>query len=54
MALTKGEMVICAGRLVTRIGEKLDDPETPNQITLAEALATFNETVQDILKEFAD
>ena len=54
MALTKGEIVQCAGKLVTRIGEKLDDEATPNTVTLAEALSIFQDTAQEVLKEYAD
>ena len=54
MALTKGEIVQVAGKLVTRIGEAMDDPATPEKVTLEEALTIFNSGVQDVLKEYAD
>lgn len=54
MALTKGEMVICAGRMIERIGEKLDDPNTPMKIELSEALEILKETATDVIKEYQD
>lgn len=52
--LTKGEIVQVAGRLVARIGEKLDDPITPDKITLQEALEMFVPTITELLREAAD
>lgn len=52
--LTKGEVVQVLGRLGVRVGEKLDDPTTPNKITLAEAMEMFVPTITDLLKEAAD
>ena len=54
MALTKGELVQVGGRLLVRIGEKLDEPATPNTISRAEAVQLFQDTIQDLLKEYAD
>ena len=54
MALTKGEMVIVAGHLVSKIGEALDDPTTPDKLTIEEALSIFTPTLNEILKEYAD
>jgi len=54
MALTKGEMVQVVGKLTVRVGEALDDPTTPDKVTLEEGMAIFNSGLQDLLKEYAD
>jgi len=54
MALTKGEVVQCAGRLVERVGIALDDEETPDKISLEEALKMLQDTIVDIMKEYSD
>lgn len=54
MALTKGEIVQVAGKLVTRVGEALDDPATPDKVSLSEAMEIFNGSLQELLKEYAD
>jgi len=52
--LTKGEMVQVLGRAVERLGKALDDPATPDKITLAEAMDMVQKTVTDILSEWGD
>ena len=54
MALTKGEIVQVAGRLVENIGVKLDDPETPDTITKAELFDMVKDFLEDALSEFVD
>jgi len=54
MALTKGEIVQVAGRLVTKIGQAIDDEQTPNQITKDEVFQIVQDGLGDLLKEYSD
>ena len=54
MPLTKGEIVQVVGRLTTNVGVKLDDPETPNELTKDEIFELITSFVEDALKEYAD
>lgn len=54
MALTKGEIVQVVGKLVTKVGEAMDDPTTPDKVTLEEGMKIFNDGLQELLKEYAD
>lgn len=54
MAFTKGEAFQIAGRAMERIGKKLDDPETPNELTKEEIASIIQETLLDVLAEYND
>ncbi len=52
--LTKGEIVQVLGRTVERVGKKLDDEDTPNEVTREELSQIIQETLGDVLTEYAD
>ena len=54
MALKKGEVVQILGRAVERVGLKLDDPETPDEVTKDELTEIIQQTIADLLSEYTD
>lgn len=54
MALTKGEIVQVLGRTVERVGVSLDDPQSPDVVTKEELSQIIQQTLGDILTEYAD
>ena len=54
MALKKGEIVQVLGRAVERVGQKLDDPDTPDEVTKEEISEIIRETIADLLSEYTD
>ena len=52
--LTKGELVQVCGRLVERVGKKLDEGDIADKIELSEALAILQETAVDLMAEYSD
>jgi len=54
MALTKGEVVQVIGRLVENVGKKLDDAESPNELTRDEVYELVRGFIHDVLQEYED
>ena len=52
--LTKGEVVQVLGRAVEDVGKKLDDENTPNEITKDELRAIIQQVISDLLSEYTD
>lgn len=54
MALTKGEIVQVIGRTLENVGKKLDDAETPDELTRDEVYELIRAFVYDLLQEYED
>ena len=52
--LTTAEAFNLSGRLMQRLGARLEDPETPDKITRSEWMSLVQETVVDAWSEFND
>ena len=52
--ITGAEALLLGGRLLQRLGEKMEDQETPGEINLSEWLAILQETAVDAWSEFND
>ena len=54
MALTKGEAVKIAGGIVVKVGEALEDENTPDVITKDEMFNIIKEAAQELFTEYSD
>ena len=54
MALVTSEVLGIVGRLLERLQEKLEDPETPGKVTTAELFDLIQQTLLELLNDFQD